>query len=219
MFSDARASTRGNRRATRRLVGALACALVGAAATSARADGEAVTGAGSEAESAVGLPTPAAPSSRPGPTTRLTSWYGYQILLSDAAFVGLGFATDKPEVWFPGYLGAPILIHALHGRVDLAVLSPAARLILPLVGMAIGSQHKHCNAGGDECELGGAIVGAGTGALVAMLLDWGLAWNREVVPTSETVPPAAPAKPAGPSVSGGFAPRRDGLSLVLGGTF
>lgn len=219
MFSEARATARGNRQATRLLVGTLACAFVGAAAAPARADGEAITGADGEAGSAVGLPAPTAPSGRPGPTTRLTSWYGYQILLSDAAFIGLGFYTDKVEVWFPGYLGAPILIHALHRRVELAVLSPAARLILPLVGLAIGSQHTSCNAGGDECHQGGAFVGASVGALVAMLLDWGLAWNREVVPASEAAPPAAPAKPAGPSVSGGFAPRRDGLSLVLGGTF
>ena len=158
------------------------------------------------------------------PETELTSWYGYQLLLSDAAFVGLGLATDRAEVWLPGYLGAPILLHALHRRTDLAIVSPLMRLMLPLIGIAIGRQHRSCNANGDECEIGGAIVGGSVGAAVAVLLDWGLAWERRAVPAIQKDPlrpeDQRPEKAAGISVTtAGFVPRDDGVRLVLCGTF
>jgi hypothetical protein len=142
-------------------------------------------------------------------------WYGYQIMLADAASIGLGFATERAEVLLAGYLVAPIITHAVHRRVELAVISPVARLMLPLLGMTIGSHFGGCNAGGDECGMGGMIYGTGIGVAAAVLLDWSLAWSRTPSPS----PPPSTARSSGLAVTAGFAPTSKGASLVLGGQF
>lgn len=169
-------------------------------------------------------PLPGAQDQQAPPETRWTNWYGYQLVLADAAFVGLGLAVDHAEAWLPGYVGAPILVHALHHRVDLAIVSPVMRLVLPLLGAALGSQHRSCNANGDECAIGGAIWGGSIGAAVALLLDYGLAWERQAVP-SGAVSRQRPEDRRRPpptdlwTMTAGLVPRDNGLRFVVGATF
>jgi len=150
----------------------------------------------------------------PEPTERLTSWYGYQIVLADAASIGLGLLTDNGGVLVASYILGPIILHGVHRRPGLAFLSPMLRVFLPLIGVAIGTQHKTCNANGDECLLGGIIVGGGIGVATAMILDWSLGWEKSAVP------PPVEGKPAGVALtSAGVAPTGSGFNLMLGGRF
>jgi hypothetical protein len=156
-----------------------------------------------------------------------SSWYGYQIMLADAASIGLGFATQRAEVLLAGFFIAPSVVHGLHRRPVQAVISPIARLVLPLIGMSIGSTFRNCNTGGDECYLGGMIYGTGIGVAAAMILDWSWAWSRPPVvaphPTAyamgESEDPS-PAKSSGLAITtAGLAPTAQGVNLVLGGRF
>jgi hypothetical protein len=156
-------------------------------------------------------PEPAGARVAPAPAPELTSWYGYQILLADAATLGLGLAAESPELLLAGYLAGPIIIHAVHRRKGLAALSPMMRLFLPALGIGIGTQFKTCNANGDECEMGGLFYGGGIGVATALILDWGLGWEKSAPP---------PEPPRGFAVAtAGVRPSGDGFTFVLGGTF
>jgi hypothetical protein len=146
--------------------------------------------------------------------TQQTSWYGYQVVLTDGASIGLGLLTDSPTVLIAGYLLGPIIIHGVHRRPGLAVLSPMMRVLLPVLGVAIGSQFKSCNAYGDECAVGGTIVGGSIGVAAAMILDWSLGFEKS------STPPAPNPRPAGFALTAlGVAPHEGGLNLVFGGRF
>jgi hypothetical protein len=161
-----------------------------------------------------GKPASAAEAAEPATTTQQTTWYGYQVLLTDGASIGLGLLTDSPAVLIAGYLLGPIVIHGVDRRAGLAVVSPLVGVFLPVLGVAIGSQFKSCNAYGDECAVGGSIVGGSIGVAAAMILDWSLGWEKT------SVPPAPKPRSAGFALSAlGVAPREGGLNLVLGGRF
>jgi hypothetical protein len=155
------------------------------------------------------------------------SWYGYQIVLSDLAFVGMGLATQRGEVTLAGYFLAPILVHAAHRRPELAVASPIVRIILPLLGLAIGSMDRSCNQWGDECGLGGMIYGTGIGLAAAVILDWSWAWTSPATPTPasrgyalEDSDQRSPSQSSGLAITAaGLAPNNKGVSFVLGGQF
>jgi hypothetical protein len=172
----------------------------------------------SEGVPAATAPVAAAPSPltrpTPAPAERRTSWYGYQIVLADAASIGLGLLLESPEVLIAGYLAGPVIIHGVHRRAGLAILSPVTRVVLPLIGVAIGTLHKTCNANYDECNLGGTIVGGGIGVLTAMILDWSLGWEKSAVP-----PPVKRTSTGLALTAFGLAPSPTGVNLVLGGTF
>lgn len=89
------------------------------------------------------------------------------------------------------------------------------RLFLPILGVLIGTQHRTCNTNADECLLGGTVIGGGICAAAAMILDWGVAWEKSVV-----APSPAGAKPTCFALTGaGFAPTANGVRLVLAGRF
>jgi hypothetical protein len=156
-------------------------------------------------------PAPASVAPAPAPAQELTNWYGYQILLADAATIGLGLVAESPALLFAGYVVGPIVIHALHRRKGLAALSPMMRLFLPALGIGIGTQFKTCNANGDECAMGGLFYGGGIGVATALILDWSLGWEK-------SAPPSEP--PRGFAVAtAGVRPTGDGFTFVLGGTF
>ena len=193
----------------------LALVLSWAGGRAAHAAGDTAAALPAAPDPAFGMPAPgprAAPP--PAPETRLTSWYGYQIIIADAASLGLGLLADSPHVLAAGYLAGPIIIHALHGRPGLAVGSPMLRVFLPLLGVAIGtSAYRTCNANYDECNMGGLIWGGGIGLATAVILDWSLGWEKEVVPPPET-------KRTGFALTAfGLAPSAGGVNLVLGGRF
>jgi hypothetical protein len=190
---------------------ALALSLAGAAQAHAKTD-----------PPAYGTPPPSALIGPPvAPAPPPASWYGYQLMLADVASFGLGIAAYSPGTLVAGYLGAPIIIHAVHGRTELAGLSPLMRFFLPLLGVGIGAQFKDCNAYGDECELGGMLVGGSLGLLTALIVDWSLAWTKpEVAPSIGGTRPAVPAGPTEfGSLSAGFVPSANGGTFLLGGSF
>jgi len=161
-----------------------------------------------------GSPAHASDGAEAAATTEQTSWYGYQVLLTDGASIGLGLLTDSPPVLIAGYLLGPVIIHGVHRRPGLAVLSPMMRVLLPVLGVAIGTQFKSCNAYGDECAVGGMIVGGSIGVAAAMILDWSLGWEKSPART------APKPRPAGFALSAlSVAPREGGVNLVLGGRF
>lgn len=219
------------------VVGAFALALSWAGGAQAYARANA-----GEASAATSPSQPAPPRARDTlvapPASRLTSqsaapaastmrWYGYQIMLADAASLGLGLAVNRPEVLIAGYLLGPAILHATHRQGLQTVMSPVMRALLPALGIAIGTQFKTCNANGDECELGGFFVGGGIGLATAIILDWSLAWKK----TASPAPPVSrsaldddgqtrPASPSGLTfTTAGFALNPNGPGLVLGGRF
>jgi len=121
-----------------------------------------------------------------------TRWYGGTNILVDAASLGLlaggiGAQSAPPAiVGSLGYaLGSPI-VHWSHGNVGRGFASLGLRLGLPFVTGAVGA----AVAGGcSDCDVppafGGAIIGAGVGALAAMIID-DVALAREEVPPGES---------------------------------
>lgn len=155
------------------------------------------------------------------------SWYGYQIMLADLASIGMGLASESAKVALTGYFVAPILTHAVHRRPVLAVASPIMRIMLPALGVGIGSALGGCDAYGEACGLSGAIYGGALGIASAMIVDWSWSWSS---PDSTTPPPPADeleedgerslSKSSGLAIAtAGFAPNRTGMSFVLGGQF
>jgi hypothetical protein len=160
------------------------------------------------------------------PERSLRNWYGYQIMLTDFASVAMGLASKSAEMAFSGYFIAPIVVHGVHHRPVLAVVSPVSRLALPALGAGIGSGLGGCSANHEACGLGGAIYGAAFGAVVAMILDWSWAWNPAVVPAPISCDDEfedegrRSLRSSGPALTtAGLAPYRTGVSLVVGGQF
>lgn len=127
-----------------------------------------------------------------------TRWYGWQILLSDAASVvlvmsGVGddsaFSNARRTLALVGYLGAPSMIHAFHGEWSRIVGSLGLRLGLPVAGGGVGAALGAGCEGSREpeseiadlnfCQLGWIVSGVAVGAFGAMLIDALLA-HKEV---------------------------------------
>ena len=161
------------------------------------------------------------------PPPAATRWYGYQIMLSDAASLALLFGGGQwGAVAF--YASAPPVIHVLNKRYELAVVSPLMRLALPALGVLIATHLQSC---GEQdlsdllCPLGGVIAGLAIGTAVAMIVDWSLAWApvsaaRSSPSQSVSEQHARPARsPRISLTSTGLVPTNDGARLVLGGRF
>jgi hypothetical protein len=118
-----------------------------------------------------------------------TRWYGWQLLVSDAASISVGVAgaslsggDDIIPLGVMGYLVAPVVIHATHGQGLRALASVGLRGGLPLVAAlaaaigasGCGSQHY------DDCQTSWGIAGLVTGIVTAIAVDAALA--REPVP-------------------------------------
>lgn len=145
---------------------------------------------------------PDAPSVKPGRT-----WYGPQLLISDAVTLGLlgsgiglalSSAGERSEdvarglIWGGslGYALVPATIHVLHQRPAIALASASLRVALPGVGLIYGALID-CpptpDQRGGKCEQGPwPFIGLSAGILAASLLDAGLfAYDR---PTTERKP-------------------------------
>jgi hypothetical protein len=157
--------------------------------------------AASADEDDAGQPAPAA-ASTPASSVRETRWYGWQTMLVDIGSVGLGVAAGRAAgtgtgfaVALTGYaVGAPI-VHLAHGEGGDAGVSVGLRLGLPLVAGLIGygigaASFQGCAPGDWFCSRDwsagiGAVLGAGVGAVGAVILDWSLL-GRERVPPGAT---------------------------------
>ena len=115
---------------------------------------------------ALAQPALTAPSAPPVTTTE---WYGWQVAAADGAALGIGIASEQPEIAL-GWIGTGAAVHAVHHHYGRAVLSVGMRLGLPILGMAIGeSSAKGCN--GDLCDLGPTLAGGLVGMGAAEIID------------------------------------------------
>ncbi len=143
-------------------------------------------------------------------------WYGYQLMLADAATLGLAYQLNQPAIGLALW-AAPPTIHGLHHNKRMAITSPVMRTLLPVLGGALGVSMAECHHeenSFDFCPLGQMGAGMVVGMVVAALVDYTLAW--------EEVVPAAPALPARPGVTlsvPAVAPIANGAALVMGGAF
>jgi hypothetical protein len=153
-------------------------------------------------------PAAARPEEAPGPR-----WYGWEIMLADAAALTLmaaGGAADAAPLAYAGVgvyiLGGPVL-HNVHGNRLRGALSGVLRGALPLgFGLAAEAacdEDEQDSWFGCVGEVGGAIIG---GALLAMILDYAFLAHEP-----ERAPPAVHAVVA-PRAGGG-------VTLGLAGTF
>jgi hypothetical protein len=119
-------------------------------------------------------------------TKKEPRWYGWQTAAADATGLGLVFTlgmTGGGQVMaLPGVslLVTPAIIHGLHGNTKEAIASIVMRLVLPLVGLGIGSQAICAD---DSCDgtfkgVFGGFLGASIGLGAAMIVDAVLAWDE-----------------------------------------
>jgi hypothetical protein len=128
-------------------------------------------------------------------------WYGWQPLLSDVATVlttaGLAGLPNQATLTlgtgFVGYGLAPPIIHLAHGRPVIALLDLAIRVSAPAVGFwAGGSVTANCGqnnpeSGNGGCQVVGQLLGAGLGALAAVVVDAAvLSWEWRATPEPAT---------------------------------
>lgn len=143
----------------------------------------------------------------PPPAAPARVWYGWQILLADAASIGVasvgGATSGLADGWRSlliglgtlGYVADGPILHAAHGDERHAGLSGALRLGLPVLGLAMGAAiafvpAPHAPSFGGIVE--GALVGAVACTVPAIVIDSTVfAWQA-------APGPAAPA--TGPSV-------------------
>ena len=153
------------------------------------------------------------------------TWYGWQLMIADAASFALLFS-PVPGLAAGTYWVAPPLIHAAHGQGWKAGTSVGLRLGVPLVAMlvSLGASSGSCDSRDEpaECAAGWLGVGFLVGAIVAAAIDdVAFAWEVSDDPGSRTDPaetrPAS--KPPGLSVSVGLLPYRQGAGLGLAGRF
>jgi len=119
-----------------------------------------------------------------------TRWYGWQIILADAATVGLSLATKDGHVAAVGYVGAAPLVHLAHLQVGRAGISLALRVVAPLAGAALGYgllSGVDCRQGSlsspsSACTAWGAAtaIGAISGILAASVIDAALLAREDV---------------------------------------
>lgn len=115
---------------------------------------------------ALAQPALTAPSAPPITTSE---WYGWQVLAADGAALGIGIATEQPEIAL-GWVGTGAAVHAYHHHYGRAVLSVGMRIGLPILGMALGeSSAKGCT--GDFCDLGAVLAGGLVGMGAAEVID------------------------------------------------
>jgi hypothetical protein len=100
---------------------------------------------------------PVAPIERTAPVER--TWYGWQILLADAASIACAAITEHGECIVGLALSGPV-VHSLHGHVGRGFASLGLRVGLPLLGGIIGASFANC----PEQETASSSSGNGHGA-------------------------------------------------------
>lgn len=150
-------------------------------------------------------------------------WYGWQIMLSDVASLGLSavLRDNGGQAASIAFLAGPAIIHIAHGRSQAALGSVVLRCGAPtagaLAGLLIGGlviRHDDNDGppGGfiDGNMLLGLAIGAAVGELTALVLDYSV--------LSAADPPRARDRRPG-ALGVAFVPSSQGLTLSLGGTF
>lgn len=134
---------------------------------------------------------PAAPVDRDVTPPPETVWYGYKLLIADAASFGLlvaGMSADMAPVGVPGLAGMFIAAPAVHlseGEGGRALGSLGLRLLMPVAGGLIaGGLYELDQKDSRDCDCMGGIFavagGMALGLAGAMIVDaaW-LGWGKK----------------------------------------
>jgi hypothetical protein len=202
-----------------RITLALVVALVVVAAVTSRAGAQPAPATQVEPPPAMAIPlTPPSMAPQRGPDTPAPAasphWYGWQILLGDAAVFSLAGFAKNPSVAY-GWVGSGPFVHFGHGNVGRGLGSAALRVGLPLLGVAVGAASASgCH--GDWCGLGEVVGGGLIGMATAELIDVvGLAYDSAPAPAAARVAQHSHGVEVSPVVHAG----RSGLGLDLVGRF
>jgi len=154
-------------------------------------------------------------SPRPSPSQGFARrWYGWQILLADAASAACVVGLKSGACLAPYVLAGPA-IHVGHARYGMAGASLGLRLLLPAVGAGIGAAAAGCPSpaarmqtpGGDAsmgdsftvgiapdvlCGIGDAALGAAIGMILAAGLDATLGFTSVTTPHEGATVSSAP---------------------------
>lgn len=173
---------------------------------------------------------PTVPVSRTAPAER--SWYGWQILLADAASFACVGVTEQEACLLGFALSGPV-VHTLHGRPGRGLASLGLRVGLPLIGALIGSAVANCpeeppapppsNGNGHGsgfgtvsipsfCGLSEVALGTMIGAAGAMAVDGVLAFT-------DGEPAREASKPSRYAFSPRLAVGQNNVAMGIGGTF
>ena len=232
-----------------RLAASLVCAsfasfLASTWTSSARADGD--PGSIAPPVNVSEAPAPLAPRIAPEPGPRLDTslpplpnrpyetehWYGWEILVTDAASVGGGLTIGPANpgagigVFLAGYsLGGPI-VHLAHHRPLAALGSLALRVLAPSVGALTGYSIDRLTSGVSDDgshEASAAGVGLVLGYITAVTIDAAaIARETETVTTESGANPLPTTPPANESSfrwAPTFAPLPGGAVAGIGGRF
>jgi hypothetical protein len=158
---------------------------------------------------------PLAPLVAPPASQGESRWYGYQLMIPDAAVVMLMLVRRNDTSLAIGefvFVIAPLVVHGVHRNNTMVIVSPLMRIALPLGGALIGVATE---------GLSGVLGGFGLGVAVALVVDYASAWEQ--VPAGAPPATAQPGQGQSSSVvsftSAGIVPTVNGASLVLGGRF
>jgi hypothetical protein len=148
------------------------------------------------------------------PTAASSQWYGWQILLSDAAVFSFAGLTNNPVVAY-GWIGSGAIVHLGHGNIGRGMASAALRVGLPLAGVFLGvASAGDCH--GDWCGFGEALAGGAIGLASAELIDVVLL-AHESAPSPATA--SAARRSHGVEISPIVRAGRSGFDLDLVGRF
>ncbi len=142
---------------------------------------------------------PESPPPRPPPPTR---WYGWMTLAADGAT--LVAAQAYPQAGVALYFTAAPAMHVLRGHFDRAAISLGVRAGLPIGGALGGAVlgaflSAAADGDGEEAALALGAVGAGAGAVTAVILDAAMIAREPVRP-----------KATGSRIAPTFATRKEG---------
>jgi hypothetical protein len=115
----------------------------------------------------------------PEPPMKRVEWYGWQVLAADASWMVLAPLVGIAGKSFPmgavtglgGYLLAGPLAHAAQGNGNAVLESALVRVTWPIFGGLVVGLGFGTEDGGTEWFLKGAAVGAGLGAVCAIIYD------------------------------------------------
>jgi hypothetical protein len=193
--------------------------LVVVAVVTARAEAQPVPAPQAEpppaAEIPLAPPSMTAPHEpAPAPPAASKQWYGWQILIGDAAVLTVATVTQNPSVAY-GWVGSGAIVHLFHGNAHWSFASAALRAGLPIVGAIVGvASAEGCK--GDWCGFGPLIAGGVIGMVSAEAIDVA-AFAYDSVPTPTTVRTAQHSH--GVEVSPVVRAGRSGFGVDLVGRF
>jgi hypothetical protein len=201
------------------MVERLVLALIMAAAVTSRADAQPAPAPQAEPPPAAAIPLAPPSMAAPrdpaiSPPAASSQWYGWQILISDAAVFSFAGLIRNPSVAY-GWVGGGAIVHLGHGNVGRGLASAALRVGLPLVGAYLGSASAS-GCQGDWCGLGETLAGGALGMVSAELIDVALL-AHDSAPTPATVRAAQHSH--GVEVSPVVRAGRSGFGLDLVGRF